>query len=299
MKALFLGIAVLLAATPGEVRAETAPAEPPPADFAGRQYVDSAGCAFVRATVNGATAWVLRLDAARQPVCGMAPTILPGPDAVAKAPPAGSASPEPAAAPPAAAPPSVRPPPRALADTSAPVAAPPVAKGKAAVRRRAAVPVPAGDPDAVPVTLVAVETVPGAAAPCAARPATAERYRLSDGRRIVRCGPPVADPVAYLNGLRLKGLRVAASPAPEARAFVQVGAFAVPANADRAAERVTSLGFGAARMAARVGGRAATIILAGPFDGPDDARVALGSLRAAGLSDAYLVSLPAQSPQMP
>ncbi|NAZ36446.1 hypothetical protein [Rubellimicrobium sp. CFH 75288] len=51
------------------------PAELPPPGFAGTQYVDSAGCAFVRAEVGDAVEWVPRLGADRTPVCGLPPSV--------------------------------------------------------------------------------------------------------------------------------------------------------------------------------------------------------------------------------
>ncbi len=56
------------------------PAETPSAEFADTQYVDSRGCAFVRAASNGQVAWLPLFDADRQPVCGLQPSAEAGPD---------------------------------------------------------------------------------------------------------------------------------------------------------------------------------------------------------------------------
>lgn len=53
----------------------TVPAEIPPASYAGRQYVDSNGCVFIRAGVDGATTWVPRVSRSRQLVCGFQPSL--------------------------------------------------------------------------------------------------------------------------------------------------------------------------------------------------------------------------------
>lgn len=54
-----------------------APAEAPAEDYAGRSYVDSAGCAFQRGVMNGTVLWVARVAADGAPVCGLAPTFAP------------------------------------------------------------------------------------------------------------------------------------------------------------------------------------------------------------------------------
>jgi len=65
------------------------PAEFPPASFEGRQYVDSKGCVFIRAGVDGDVAWIPRVNRARQQLCGAAPSKVAG---ASRAAPAASAA---------------------------------------------------------------------------------------------------------------------------------------------------------------------------------------------------------------
>jgi hypothetical protein len=50
-------------------RALGGPAEMPPANFQGQQYVDSRGCVFMRAGLSGKITWVARIGRDRRPIC--------------------------------------------------------------------------------------------------------------------------------------------------------------------------------------------------------------------------------------
>ena len=64
---------VLLAALPAGAE-PIRPAELPPADYAGQQYVDSRGCMFVRAGSGGKVVWVPRVSREGVPVCDNPPS---------------------------------------------------------------------------------------------------------------------------------------------------------------------------------------------------------------------------------
>lgn len=207
------------------------PAEAPPASYTASQYVDSRGCVFVRAGLGGKVTWVPRVTRERRLMCGQTPSLAAAGAAGAAAAAAAEPPAEPAEAailPQGAGAAAVRkaasPEAPAGAGTGAPAHADHPATSPASGRppgRRAAGSVAAAG-SAPPVTLVSAEAVPGSATPCVNAPRIAQRFVLSDGRRFVRCGAPVQDPVAYLNRLGLPGLAVAgAAPAKLPRGYVR------------------------------------------------------------------------------
>jgi cell division septation protein DedD len=67
------GIA-LTVAFPALARDPIRPAELPPADFAGQQYVDTKGCMFVRAGTEAEVLWIPRVSREGKPICGNPPS---------------------------------------------------------------------------------------------------------------------------------------------------------------------------------------------------------------------------------
>jgi len=162
------------------------PAEFPSASYKGKQYVDSKGCVYIRAGIDGNVTWVPRVSRKRQGVCGFKPTNVQ----TAASAPAGAADA-----------------PVQITVNSAPVAAkqPTVAarplpqrKAKPVVVRQKAPkvvrqPVPRSvDVPAAPITQapVAVAQVPST---CAGRSAISQQYSGSRTKGVVvRCGPQTA-----------------------------------------------------------------------------------------------------------
>ena len=70
------------------------PTELPPLGYKGTMFVDSQGCAFAKATINGSVTWVQRLDTARQPICDENPTLASADRVVVTSPVAVSVAPK-------------------------------------------------------------------------------------------------------------------------------------------------------------------------------------------------------------
>lgn len=202
LAATALVLAMGVAAADAQSRlAGHAPAELPPAGFTGNQYVDSRGCAFIRAGFDGRVTWVPRLGDNRRPMCGLPPSV-GGRTAAAPA----ASTPRPARSTPRAAPPPVAAAPAARpegAHPSCPDNAPfgqPIVRedGSRAIRCTAT---PAQVAAAAPRP---VQTAAAAARPAGAHPSCPDAapfgqpFERADGSRAIRCTAapaPVAAPV--------------------------------------------------------------------------------------------------------
>lgn len=164
------------------------PAETPPASYAARAYVDSRGCSYVRAVIDGTVTWVPRVNRAREPLCGLPPTFAAAP--AEAAPPSPPPAPEVPAAPSIAAappPPVAAPEAAAAAPAAAPAAVPP---------RRVARPAP---PPPAPVATLRVEPVVVGAAqtPAPAPPPSGSQIIDRNGVITVLHGPKPIVPQGY------------------------------------------------------------------------------------------------------
>lgn len=153
-----------------QIRADLAqPAEIPPSSYSGRQYVDSRGCIYIRAGIDGNVTWVPRVDRNRQVICGQSTS--GGGNRVAETPapqpkPVRTEAPEPAPAPVVAAPaPAPEPAPAPAPRRVVREATPPAAAPKPRVVRK---PAPAPKPGVVrraeaPTPRIVIEEKPASA----------------------------------------------------------------------------------------------------------------------------------------
>ncbi|MCA0872423.1 SPOR domain-containing protein [Seohaeicola saemankumensis] len=210
-----LGLSALNAQT---LRNSAPPAEFPPASYKGKQYVDSQGCIYIRAGIDGNVTWVPRVSRERKQICGYKPTLTAGAGATAQpAPtqqptvitvaPTQQPAPKPAAKP--AATPAPKPAPRTAAAPKpkpAPVVVSTAPAPKPATTRTTTKrpPAPSQTPTVVTTTAprrTAAPVVAPRQAPaqggCPNASAFSQQYINKTG---VRCGPQTEPPVTYGQG---------------------------------------------------------------------------------------------------
>ena len=74
LSVLVLGAGLTLGAGGAGAQSLEPPANLPPPDFKGQQFVDNKGCVYIRAGVGGAVTWVPRVTRDRKQICGLAPS---------------------------------------------------------------------------------------------------------------------------------------------------------------------------------------------------------------------------------
>jgi hypothetical protein len=156
----------------------------------------------------------------------------------------------------------VSPPPAEVARVDAPaVPAPP-----------AVVEAPATEPVVAPAPAVVAPPPPVASAPEPPKPKAAPAVAKPKPARPARTAPR----------------KTVMSALPTGGHYVQVGAYAVPANADAARARLRAMGLPTARADVRQGGRVVRIVLVGPITAADGRAAALRTVREAGFGDAFI-----------
>ncbi|MCC5962118.1 MAG: SPOR domain-containing protein [Rhodobacteraceae bacterium] len=240
------GVAALLSSGALAQVNATSPAELPPEEFEGREFVDSRGCVFLRSTFAGEVTWVPRVGADRQTVCDQTPTF-----AEAEADPEPDPSPEPVA-------------------TGKEPAPTPTPAPRAATPRRPALP----QADAS-----------GRHPSCPAKAPYGQLVDTALGRPLVRCvtSPSLFLP-DYVDGPLATTAPRASTPAHGSGRMVQVGSFAVSANASRLQSRLQTMGLPVRSYPSR----GLTVVSVGPFSSFGQAQSALSQMRGLGFSDAFL-----------
>jgi len=231
-------------------RADTAAARAvaPVAEVRGRQFVDPYGCVFLCVTISGQRSWLPLLGADDKPVCGQTPSgaKIGGVVQAPASEPAATAAAATATANPVG-------PATAPAATTAPAP-------EAAVTAPAAAEAPADTGGEATAALPAKPSAP---------PKPPETPKPPDPSNT---SAPAKPPTP-------------ATQITAAQRWIQIGAFADPANADALHRRLIAEGWSVGQ-APILGGKM-TVVLVGPFAKPDALRAALVRLQALGFDTAF------------
>jgi len=218
---VILGSLALSALNAQTLRNSAPPAEFPPTSYKGNQYVDSRGCIYIRAGIDGNVTWIPRVSRSRKQLCGYKPSAIAGstpatPPRTARPPVIITAIPP--ASPNVATIPSTTtaprreprpPPPPTVFNAPKPAEAAPPAPRVVATTPRATTPKRREPrPPPPPTVFNAPKPATTAAAPRTATPqgggncsnasAFSQQYiNKPDGRFAVRCGPQAEPPVTY------------------------------------------------------------------------------------------------------
>ena len=265
----------------------------PPISFTGQQFADMDGCVFLKAGFGGQVRWVPRISANRRPLCGYPPTFggtvaqaapLMPPATVVAQPIVAGLSGQPAVGEPIRLVPNTPPPAASPIQRHGAAMTPPVTQGArltyaAAQTPRVTIAIPT-PPRGYKLAWTDDRLNPARGLGTAAGQAQQDQVWT---RTIPAVQVTAAQPRS-----RTAIFIMSATDAASGGAYVQVGTFGQPANADSARARLGALGLPVSTSQITRKGKALQIVFAGPFATTGQAQSALSAARAAGFGDAIL-----------
>lgn len=303
VSSLFLGGGAL-AQSLGDVGG---PAENPPAAYAGKQYVDSNGCVFVRAGFDGNVTWVPRVSRDRKHICGFTPTFVSASETPSK-----PTTEVVAAAPLTSAAPKVKP---VVAPVAVVATAPIPASAPAKTTARLAPPIIAPIPDsALPRGFKKAwsdgrlnpnrgpRTQTGDSGMAMIWTNTTPSRLLADENAYPKAVPVLNQGSSDSGGSPqssserasslMDSVRVSSKSSPQASSspqqYVQVAIFGDDGNSKATISKLQRLGLPVSTSKLKSRGQDYIVVLAGPFTQSTQANKALKHAQGAGFSDAFL-----------